>query len=135
MPAFVRMEAEQGSLIQAVQQRAQHSSAAIFKMCIRDSTLHGGIKGFDKLVWQGHEIPRGVELTLVSKDGDQGFPGTLNARVRYTLEAHALKIEYFATTDKDTVPVSYTHLDVYKRQPCGVASRTIGFLAWPARHR
>ncbi len=44
-----------------------------------------------------------MELTLVSKDGDQGFPGTLTARVRYTLEAHALKIEYFATTDKDTV--------------------------------
>jgi aldose 1-epimerase len=67
------------------------------------NTLHGGIKGFDKLVWKGQEIPRGVELTLVSKDGDQGFPGTLTARVRYTLEAHALKIEYFATTDKDTV--------------------------------
>ncbi len=67
------------------------------------NTLHGGIKGFDKLVWQGHEIPNGVELTLVSKDGDQGFPGTLTAKVRYTLEAHALKIEYFATTDKDTV--------------------------------
>jgi aldose 1-epimerase len=54
-------------------------------------------------VWQGRAIPHGVELTLVSKDGDQGFPGTLTARVRYTLEAHALKIEYFATTDKDTV--------------------------------
>jgi aldose 1-epimerase len=67
------------------------------------NTLHGGIKGFDKLVWHGREIPNGVELTLVSKDGDQGFPGTLTARVRYTLGAHALKIEYFATTDKDTV--------------------------------
>jgi aldose 1-epimerase len=67
------------------------------------NTLHGGTKGFDKLVWKGQEIPHGVELTLVSKDGDQGFPGTLTARVRYTLEAHALKIEYFATTDKDTV--------------------------------
>jgi aldose 1-epimerase len=67
------------------------------------NTLHGGIKGFDKLLWQGKEIPHGVELTLVSKDGDQGFPGTLTSRVRYTLEAHALKIEYFATTDKDTV--------------------------------
>jgi aldose 1-epimerase len=67
------------------------------------NTLHGGIKGFDKLVWTGQEILHGVELTLVSKDGDQGFPGTLTARVRYTLEAHALKIEYFATTDKDTV--------------------------------
>jgi aldose 1-epimerase len=67
------------------------------------NTLHGGIIGFNKLVWQGHEIPHGVELTVVSKDGDQGFPGTLTARVRYTLEANALKIEYFATTDKDTV--------------------------------
>ncbi len=67
------------------------------------NTLHGGLVGFDKLVWHGQEIPNGVELTLVSKDGDQGFPGTLTARVRYTLEAHALKIDYFATTDKDTV--------------------------------
>ncbi len=67
------------------------------------NTLHGGLIGFDKLVWSGQEIPHGVELTLVSKDGDQGFPGTLTARVRYTLEAHALRIEYFATTDKDTV--------------------------------
>jgi aldose 1-epimerase len=67
------------------------------------NTLHGGIIGFNKLIWQGHEIPHGVELTVVSKDGDQGFPGTLTARVRYTLEAQALKIEYFATTDKDTV--------------------------------
>jgi aldose 1-epimerase len=67
------------------------------------NTLHGGIVGFDKLVWQGHEIPHGVEFTLVSKDGDQGFPGTLTSRVRYTLEPHALRIEYFATTDKDTV--------------------------------
>src|SRR6202161_4430458 len=41
------------------------------------NTLHGGIKGFDKLVWKGQEIPHGVELTLVSKGGDKGFPGTL----------------------------------------------------------
>jgi aldose 1-epimerase len=67
------------------------------------NTLHGGTIGFDKRLWQAHEIPHGVELTLVSKDGDQGFPGTLTARVLYTLEAHALRIEYFATTDKDTV--------------------------------
>jgi aldose 1-epimerase len=67
------------------------------------NTLHGGTTGFDKLLWRGHEIPHGVELTLVSKDGDQGFPGTLTARVRYTLQGHALRIEYFAITDKDTV--------------------------------
>jgi aldose 1-epimerase len=67
------------------------------------NTLHGGLVGFDKLVWKGQEIPNGVELTLVSPDGDQGFPGTLTSHVRYTLEPHALKIEYTATTDKDTV--------------------------------
>ena len=68
-----------------------------------DNTLHGGPRGFDKVVWQGKEIPDGVELTYVSKDGDQGFPGTLTTIVRYTLSGSALRIEYSATTDKDTV--------------------------------
>src|ERR1700712_946646 len=39
------------------------------------NTLHGGTVGFDSLIWTGKEIPGGVEMTLVSKDGDQGFPG------------------------------------------------------------
>lgn len=67
------------------------------------NSLHGGTVGFDKLVWTGKEIPNGVELTLVSKDGDQGYPGTLTTHVRYTLHGNALKIDYTATTDKDTV--------------------------------
>jgi aldose 1-epimerase len=67
------------------------------------NALHGGLKGFDKAVWKGKEIPHGVELTLVSPDGDQGFPGTLTTVVRYTLQGKDLKIEYSATTDKDTV--------------------------------
>jgi aldose 1-epimerase len=98
-----------GSIVGRYGNRIAHASFSLdgkrYQLPANDGTncLHGGIKGFDKLVWQGHEIPDGVELTLVSKDGDQGFPGTLTARVRYTLEAHALKIEYFATTDKDTV--------------------------------
>ena len=98
-----------GSIVGRYGNRIAHASFSLdgkrYQLPANDgtNTLHGGIKGFDKLVWQGHEIPNGVELTLVSKDGDQGFPGTLTARVRYTLEAHALKIEYFATTDKDTV--------------------------------
>lgn len=65
--------------------------------------LHGGTVGFDQLVWQGREIPNGVEMTLVSKDGDQGFPGTLTAHVRYTLHHNALRIDYSMSTDKDTV--------------------------------
>jgi aldose 1-epimerase len=68
-----------------------------------DNALHGGIVGFDKVVWTAHEIKNGIELTYVSKDGDQGFPGTLTTSVLYTLEGDALRIEYSATTDKDTV--------------------------------
>jgi len=67
------------------------------------NTLHGGPKGFDKAVWKAKEIPHGVELTHVSADGDAGFPGTLTAVVRYTLVGKDLKIDYSATTDKDTV--------------------------------
>jgi len=67
------------------------------------NALHGGSRGFDKVVWKGKEIPHGVELTYVSSDGDQGFPGTLTTVVRYTLEGKDLKIDYSATTDKDTV--------------------------------
>ncbi len=68
-----------------------------------DNTLHGGIRGFDKVVWTAKEIKDGIELTYVSKDGEEGFPGTLTTTVRYTLDGGALRIEYSATTDKDTV--------------------------------
>jgi aldose 1-epimerase len=68
-----------------------------------DNTLHGGTRGFDKVVWEAKQIPDGIELTYVSKDGEQGFPGTLTATVRYTVRGSALRMEYSATTDKDTV--------------------------------
>ena len=67
------------------------------------NTLHSGPKGFDKAVWKAKQIPHGVELTHVSPGGDAGFPGTLTAVVRYTLLGKELKIDYSATTDKDTV--------------------------------
>ncbi len=65
--------------------------------------LHGGTIGFDRKVWSATVIPSGVELTLISPDGDMSFPGTLTAHVRYTLESSSLRIEYTATTDKPTV--------------------------------
>ena len=68
-----------------------------------DNALHGGTRGFDKVVWGAKETTDGIELTYVSKDGEQGFPGTFTATVRYTLSGSALRIEYSATTDKDTV--------------------------------
>jgi aldose 1-epimerase len=70
-----------------------------------ENTLHGGERGFDKRVWTGRELPDGgLELTYLSKDGEEGFPGNLKATVAYHLtDADELKIEYSATTDKDTV--------------------------------
>jgi aldose 1-epimerase len=67
------------------------------------NTLHGGPHGFSNQVWKAKTIPNGVELTYVSKDGEEGFPGNLTATVRYTLVGTDLKIDYSATTDKDTV--------------------------------
>jgi aldose 1-epimerase len=67
------------------------------------NALHGGPHGFDEQLWTGKEIPEGVEMTLVSKDGDMGFPGTLTVHVRYTLVGAAVHIHYTATTDKATV--------------------------------
>jgi aldose 1-epimerase len=68
-----------------------------------DNALHGGLIGFNKKVWEAREINNGVELTYVSKNGEQGFPGTLTTTVRYTVSGNELRIEYSATTDADTV--------------------------------
>jgi aldose 1-epimerase len=67
------------------------------------NSLHGGTVGFDQHVWTGKEVQGGVEMTLVSKDGDQGYPGTLTAHVRYTVHGSTLRIDYSESTDKDTV--------------------------------
>ena len=73
-----------------------------------ENSLHGGLKGFDKRVWTAAETGTAsepaLELTYVSKDGEEGYPGTLTSRVTYTLtDNNELKIDYLATTDKDTV--------------------------------
>lgn len=67
------------------------------------NSLHGGPHGFNNQVWKGKEIPNGVELTYLSKDGEAGYPGNLSVTVRYTLSNSALHIDYSATTDKPTV--------------------------------
>jgi len=73
-----------------------------------DNSLHGGIKGFNKAVWTAKTFSakdgQSVELSYLSKDGEEGFPGNLKVTVTYTLtDANALRIEYSATTDKKTV--------------------------------
>jgi aldose 1-epimerase len=78
-----------------------------------ENTLHGGVKGFDKVVWKAKEVNTingsGLSLTYLSKDGEEGFPGNLSVTVVYTLtNNNELKIDYSATTDKTTV-VNLTH--------------------------
>ena len=72
------------------------------------NNIHGGLKGFDKVVWESRPLrARGgaaLELTYLSRDGEEGFPGNLRARVVYTLtDRNELRVDYHATTDKDTV--------------------------------
>jgi aldose 1-epimerase len=72
----------------------------------RPNQLHGGIKGFDKVVWEGkanNGAEPSVHLAYESKDGDEGFPGNLRVTVVYTLTDDALKIDYSAIADQDTV--------------------------------
>lgn len=73
-----------------------------------ENQLHGGLVGFDKVLWQAEIITKekeeALELSYVSKDGEEGYPGNLQVKVIYTLtEDNALKIDYFAVSDKDTV--------------------------------
>jgi aldose 1-epimerase len=72
------------------------------------NSLHGGLKGFDKVVWEAAEAEAengvALELTYVSADMEEGFPGNLSVTVVYTLtDANELKIDYSATTDKTTI--------------------------------
>jgi aldose 1-epimerase len=67
------------------------------------NSLHGGKIGFDSLLWQGRAIADGVEMTLVSQDDDQGYPGMLTVHVRYTVHHDSLRIDYVVSTDKKTV--------------------------------
>lgn len=79
------------------------------------NSLHGGNKGYDKVIWQGQKLPgdSSLQLTYLSKDGEEGYPGNLSIKVIYTLTSdNALKIDYTATTDKAT-PVNLTNHAYY----------------------
>ena len=73
-----------------------------------ENNLHGGLKGFDKVLWNAEPVigkdSQSLELTYLSKDGEEGFPGNLKVTVTYTLTNDNLfRIDYLATTDKDTI--------------------------------
>ena len=75
------------------------------------NSLHGGLKGFDKVIWTAEPQTgkAAVKFTYVSPDGEEGYPGTLNVAVTYTLtDDNAIQIDYVATTDKAT-PINLTN--------------------------
>lgn len=78
-----------------------------------ENHLHGGLKGYDKVVWTARSSTDAngarLALTYLSREGEEGYPGNLNVKVTYSLtEKNELKIVYSATTDNDTV-INLTH--------------------------
>lgn len=68
------------------------------------NSLHGGIKGFDKVMWKAEIDGETLVLTYFSRDGEEGFPGNLTATVKYRFDDNnALIINYLAECDEDTV--------------------------------
>jgi aldose 1-epimerase len=114
LPGYLKGTAFFGALIGRYGNRIGHAQFPLdgktAQLIANDggNTLHGGSQGFDKRVWTANPGSSAdgqtLELTYLSKDGEQGFPGALTAKVVYTLtDKNELKIDYTATTDKPTV--------------------------------
>jgi aldose 1-epimerase len=103
------------------------------------NSLHGGSVGFDKLLWDIIDVEAGdapsVKLRLVSPDGDQGYPGTLEVTAIYRLDdGNTLSVEYIATTDRPTL-VNLTNHAYWNLAGEGSAEGAMGhLLTIPAEH-
>ncbi|KAM9726455.1 galactose mutarotase [Menidia menidia] len=72
------------------------------------NAIHGGLRGFNKAIWEAAEVEGGVKLSLTSPDGDQGYPGAVDVSVTYTLQEETLTAEYRARSTK-TTPINLTN--------------------------
>jgi aldose 1-epimerase len=114
-PAYLKANPFFGALIGRYANRIANGKFTLdgqeYTLPINDppNCLHGGTRGFDKRVWKvvkadvGPHGPR-LELSYLSKDGEEGFPGDLKVRTTYTvMEDNALRVHFKAATDKDTI--------------------------------
>jgi aldose 1-epimerase len=87
------------------------------------NNLHGGLKGFNAVVWDGRQIDnQRLELIYVSPDGEEGYPGTLTTKISYELTGdNAVKIDYEAYTDKATI-INLTNHSYFNLSGAGDAS-------------
>jgi aldose 1-epimerase len=84
-----------------------------------ENHLHGGVKGFDKVLWKAEPVESssepGLMLTYVSNDGEEGYPGTVTLRVTYTLtNDNGLTVDYEGATDKATIlnPTQHSYFNL-----------------------
>jgi aldose 1-epimerase len=89
-----------------------------------ENHLHGGLKGFDKVVWNAEtkitDAGAALALLYLSRDGEEGYPGNLNVTMTYTLtDKDELRIDYAASTDKTTV-VNLTHHGYFNLNGAGL---------------
>ncbi|XP_043845124.1 galactose mutarotase [Dromiciops gliroides] len=81
-----------------------------YKLAINNgpNSLHGGLKGFDKVLWTPQVLPNGVQFSRISPDGEEGYPGELKVWVTYTIDGGQLIVNYKAQTSS-TTPISLTN--------------------------
>jgi aldose 1-epimerase len=114
LEGYVSDKASLGALIGRYGNRIAHGSFSLngvshtLRKNDGDNTLHGGPQGFSKRLWTAKDVSsnnrQALELTYLSTDGEEGFPGNLAVKVVYTLtEQNELFIAYSATSDKETV--------------------------------
>ena len=80
----------------------------------KGNSLHGGEKGFNSRMWAGESDGRKATFTYKSPDGEEGYPGTLDVKVVFSIIDGALQIEYFAKSDKDTIlsPTNHAYFNL-----------------------
>lgn len=101
------------------------------------NNLHGGPVGFGRRMWHAEPVENGDEgdsliLTLVSEDGDQGFPGRLDVKVTYTFtKDNDLKIHYEATTDKPTIVnlTNHAYFNLFGHEKCDIRDMMLQIFA------